>query len=875
MSARLIRPCVHLSFAVLVFCWGCSSGGLPSTDLCDGVDCSGHGTCIVVNGSPLCECEGEYVESGLACIEPDGDADADQDVEADGDLDEEVEPDADADADADADEDVQADADPEADADPPTCGDGVCNGDEDACSCTGDCTAACGDGCCTGDETFCDCEDDCAAACGDGCCTDGETQCDCPDDCLESCGDACCSGDETPALCPDDCDPVCGDDACTHDEDACDCPDDCEATCGDECCTHGEDTCDCPDDCDPTCGDGCCGGEEDTLSCPWDCGCFDGDLDDFDDGDAVGWTAVSGTWSVVSDGEGFEYRQGSTSNPDGTDGPHVSFFDGQVFSDLRVSVDMSYESGSPGFAAMGIVYRYIDYDNYYWVYLHPNFSTSNPFTLVRRYQGVSTQIASAPAGNGGEHRMTVDVRGDRHILSRDGRVFIEHTDAFLRTGHVGLGTISLAGTYDNVVLDDCFGCRQVFFDDFNDDDISDWTEGSLYDDGPRANVPRAHGGVYVRDPAGDIGGGGHYRSLPVSVRGTAFEVRARVRAGVSVHGQTSFGVFADDTTAPGTSPPRTSGHGYWCVWYPNLSRASIHLVNEDSGEMLAEASVPRDDDWHHLSCVHLTDGAWEIRLDGTPQTLTTNVADTTYRSFDFVSIYLDPATDDWALDDIEVLDCSGGDEPAGLEPFLSMPGRRVGAITYDDGSLWVTHAAVEETRGRDARVAQIDVESRAVVAESAELELGQRGIAFGAGSVWVGEWDNTIRRIDSVGLTVTGSFRTPGDETNGMAFDGANLWLWDPFSRYAYEVTTGGAIVSRFGIPGHSRTGLEWEGEGLWVDTADDEISHYTRTGTMGATLTVTGLPEGQSIFDIAFSDTNLFVTTQMETIYFQRRPDL
>jgi hypothetical protein len=48
-------------------------------DLCPGIDCSDHGTCITTNGRARCLCDDGYFERGLACllIETDGDGDAD------------------------------------------------------------------------------------------------------------------------------------------------------------------------------------------------------------------------------------------------------------------------------------------------------------------------------------------------------------------------------------------------------------------------------------------------------------------------------------------------------------------------------------------------------------------------------------------------------------------------------------------------------------------------------------------------------------------------------------------------------------------------------------------------------------------------------
>lgn len=64
----------------------------------------------------------------------------------------------------------------------PVCGDGVCNGTEDAWSCQ-DCTV-CGDSICSPQET---CAQDCGTSCGDYICDLGEDPFSCPQDCSSSC----------------------------------------------------------------------------------------------------------------------------------------------------------------------------------------------------------------------------------------------------------------------------------------------------------------------------------------------------------------------------------------------------------------------------------------------------------------------------------------------------------------------------------------------------------------------------------------------------------------------------------------------------------------------------------------------------------------
>ncbi len=99
---------------------------------CDGIDCSGHGACEVVDSHPRCICEEDYRASGLAClpIETGGDGDGDSDSDEDGDVDSDV--DGDADSDTDGDTDVDGDGDADSDADGDTDGDGDGDADSDA-----------------------------------------------------------------------------------------------------------------------------------------------------------------------------------------------------------------------------------------------------------------------------------------------------------------------------------------------------------------------------------------------------------------------------------------------------------------------------------------------------------------------------------------------------------------------------------------------------------------------------------------------------------------------------------------------------------------------------------------------------------------------
>lgn len=121
----------------------------------------------------------------------------------------------------------------------PVCGDGKCEGTENAANCAADCAlegVTCGDGKCESPETTVSCPKDCvvqAVVCGDGECETPETAQNCPADCNTTvetlCGDGKCQGTESASNCPKDCGTsvTCGDGECNGEEWCGSCYEDC------------------------------------------------------------------------------------------------------------------------------------------------------------------------------------------------------------------------------------------------------------------------------------------------------------------------------------------------------------------------------------------------------------------------------------------------------------------------------------------------------------------------------------------------------------------------------------------------------------------------------------------------------------------------
>lgn len=55
--------------ALVIALSGCSGGGGSGDDPCVDVECSGHGLCVVADGTAICACEAGYYPEGLSCVE--------------------------------------------------------------------------------------------------------------------------------------------------------------------------------------------------------------------------------------------------------------------------------------------------------------------------------------------------------------------------------------------------------------------------------------------------------------------------------------------------------------------------------------------------------------------------------------------------------------------------------------------------------------------------------------------------------------------------------------------------------------------------------------------------------------------------------------
>jgi hypothetical protein len=206
------------------------------------------------------------------------------------------------------------------------------------------------------------------------------------------------------------------------------------------------------------------------------------------------------------------------------------------------------------------------------------------------------------------------------------------------------------------------------------------------------------------------------------------------------------------------------------------------------------------------------------------------------------------------------------EEGAFLLRFI-FAGQNIRGLAYGNAALWVTHS--ELSVGDVVRISKVDPTTGEVLQQSGDLHWNGRGIALGAGSVWVVDAAaDVIHRLDPSTLTPISSFGTPGSEPTGLAFDGATLWLTDPFFQRTYNLSLTGQVIGGFTIPNFFRQGLEWENAGMWMTTGVADLAFYLPDGTITATRTLQGLPD-LSGGDIALGDGRVYIAA-VDRVYVQ-----
>ncbi len=183
--------------------------------------------------------------------------------------------------------------------------------------------------------------------------------------------------------------------------------------------------------------------------------------DNFDDGNANGWTPLTPSrWQVSNDAGSLRYYL-NTSNynsPDDKRLGELSLINSQTWGDFTFECDAKSEDagiGNSG-ADLSIVFGYQDFDSYYYV----NYNREPGFTEMHRIHDGSPRVTLATYNaptfvDGNYHKLRIEREGSVIRAYFDGILILSGNDSFFGEGRIGVGSFNDAGYFDNIVITGC------------------------------------------------------------------------------------------------------------------------------------------------------------------------------------------------------------------------------------------------------------------------------------------------------------------------------------------------------------------------------------------------------------------------------------
>ena len=170
--------------------------------------------------------------------------------------------------------------------------------------------------------------------------------------------------------------------------------------------------------------------------------------DDFEDGNATGWTTSGGSWSVTSDGSAV-YRQSGTSSDARSRAGSTAWTNYTV----TVRVKPTAVNGTNRFAA--VLARAQSNTSYYFLALRSN----NTVELKKLVGGSSTTLASASTTFtlNAWYTLSLTVSGTSLSGRVNGGTPLTATDSQFAAGQVGVATFNTAANFDDVLVVDAAG----------------------------------------------------------------------------------------------------------------------------------------------------------------------------------------------------------------------------------------------------------------------------------------------------------------------------------------------------------------------------------------------------------------------------------
>jgi hypothetical protein len=180
-------------------------------------------------------------------------------------------------------------------------------------------------------------------------------------------------------------------------------------------------------------------------------------LDKLPTGWKAGHTGTNGggVWKVVADGtapakKGYVLAQTGKSPSSAF---NLCVLDDGSYKDVEVTVEFKANKGDRDQGG-GIVWRYIDADNYYVARFNPLEDNYRVYKVVsgKRIELQSKEDIKAPAGEW--HKLTIRMVGDRIECLLDGKKHLDlKDDTYKKAGRIGLWTKADAQTsFDQIII---------------------------------------------------------------------------------------------------------------------------------------------------------------------------------------------------------------------------------------------------------------------------------------------------------------------------------------------------------------------------------------------------------------------------------------
>jgi|GEM_PF-1697590 len=193
--------------------------------------------------------------------------------------------------------------------------------------------------------------------------------------------------------------------------------------------------------------------------------------DDYEDGNADGWTVQKGDWSIEAEDGNSLFKLPAKS---------AVQLEGQLqagettWSDYIVEARVkAYSNGVSGYAS-GIAARMLDANNMYLFRLHWSLNNAQ---LLKKVDGVWTTLGSSesmPLALNQWYRLKLKVQGDRLAGYVDGIKVIDYTDNTLPAGAIGVRTYNQVSAFDDFKVWQLPKYATLFDDSFEDGLTDHW-----------------------------------------------------------------------------------------------------------------------------------------------------------------------------------------------------------------------------------------------------------------------------------------------------------------------------------------------------------------------------------------------------------------